>query len=323
MRMKKIPVYILLVFLFSFAGKMTAQQLPDYTQYPAYLYHVNPAYTGTKGNIDARVGYRKQWVGYDGAPTTQVLGLNSRLWKGRIGLGTAMYKDVTGPSQRFNYSFTAAYHLRFPDVEFSIGMGVNFNKYTIDATKMTTHWTNDPTVDNTRTDFDKTKNAMVGVLLYNDRFHFGLGVVNIVNNKAEFFADDTTRKSQVTFSPHYYFSCGYNFNGNPDYVWENNLMGLYVNGLPMTLNYNLRIHYNEKLIAGAGWRLKDAVYLQAGYVFFEQLQFIYSYDIGISRLRKGHSGSHEVMIGYRTSFTGSKGGYKNHDQFQRQKYNVF
>lgn len=321
--MKKAALLFVLTLLFSFTGKMNAQQLPDFTQYPAYLFQLNPAYTGTKSNIDARVGYRKQWSGYDGAPVTQVLGVHSRLLKGRIGLGTAMYKDATGPSQRFNYSFTAAYHLRFPDVEFSVGIGVNFNKYTIDATKMTTHWTNDPVVDNSRTDFDKTKNAMVGLLLYNDRFHFGLGVVNIVNNKAEFFTDDTSRLSQVSFSPHYYFSCGYNFNANPDYVWENNISGLYVVGLPMTLNYNLRVHYNEKVVAGVGWRLKDAVYLQAGYVFFKQIQFIYSYDIGISHLRKGHSGSHEAMLGYRMDFYGSKGGYKNHDNFQRQKYNIF
>lgn len=321
--MKKSTLAFFVVFIFSFAGKMNAQQLPDFTQYPAYLPQINPAYTGTKSNIDARVGYRKQWVGFDGAPVTQVLGIHSRLWKGRIGLGTAMYKDVTGPSQRFNYGFTAAYHLRFPDVEFSIGFGANFNKYTIDATKMTTHWTNDPTVDNTRIDFDKTKNVMVGALLYNDRFHFGLGIMNIVNNKATFFLDDTLKKSQVSFSPHYYFSCGYNFNANPDYVWENNISGLYVVGLPMTLNYNLRVHYNEKIVAGAGWRLRDAVYLQAGYVFFKQVQFIYSYDIGISHLRKGHSGSHEIMLGYRMDFYAKKGGYKNHGDFQRQKYHIF
>lgn len=303
--------------------RLRAQQLPDFTQYPSFLYQVNPAYTGTKSNIDARLDYRKQWMGYDGAPVTQFFGLHSRLWKGRIGVGTALYKDVTGPSERFNYGFTAAYHLHFPDVEFSIGFGVNFNKYTIDATKMTTHWANDPTVDETRTDFDKNKNTMVGMLLYNDRFHFGLGIVNMVNNKAEFFQDDTAKLSRVSFVPHYYFSCGYNFNGNPDYVWENNLMGTYVIGLPMTLNYNLRVHYQEKIIAGAGWRLKDDVYLQAGYVFLKQIQFIYSYDFGISHLRKGHSGSHEIMLGYRMNFNAQKGGYKSFDNFQKQKYHIF
>jgi type IX secretion system PorP/SprF family membrane protein len=323
MIMRKISLLSFIFCTVVSGGVLVAQQLPDFTQYPSFLQQFNPAYTGIKDHIDAKLDYRKQWVGYEGAPVTQFFGLDSRLWKGRIGVGTSIYKDVTGPSQRFDYGFTAAYHLHFPDVEFSIGFGAHFDKYTLDATKMTTHWANDPTVDNTRTDFDKTKNTMVGMLLFNDRFHFGLGVVNMVNNKAEFFTNDTTKLSQVSFVPHYYFSCGYNFNGNPDYVWENNLMGIYVLGLPMTINYNLRVHYQEKIIAGAGWRLKDAVYLQAGYVFLKQIELIYAYDFGISPLRKGHTGSHEIMIAYRMNLFGKQGGYHNFDNFQKQKYHIF
>ncbi len=317
---------VLLFFAFmasAIPAELAAQQLPDFTQYPALLFQLNPAYTGTKSHIDARLNYRRQWMNFDGAPVTQFAGLHSRLWKGRLGVGASMYKDETGPSQRFNYGFSLAYHLRFPDVEFSAGFGLNFNKYTLNGSQMTTHWTGDQAVDYANVDFDKTKNAMVGLLLYNDRFHFGLGVINMVNNKAEFFLNDTSKYSKVSFAPHYYFSAGYNFHGHPDYVWENNLLGQYVIGLPLTINYNLRVHYREKFTFGAGWRMKDAVYLQAGYTFLEQIQLIYSYDIGISRLRKGHSNTHEIMLGYRYNFGSSKGGYKNFQNFQRQKYNIF
>ncbi|MCX6312063.1 MAG: PorP/SprF family type IX secretion system membrane protein [Bacteroidetes bacterium] len=321
--MKKNSFLLISFFSFIAINFCFGQQLPDYTQYPSMLWQLNPAYTGTKSNIDARINYRKQWVGYDGAPVTQFAGLSSRLWKGRIGVGATMYKDVTGPSERSNYGFTAAYHLRFPDVEFSIGMGVNFNKYTINGPMMTTHWTGDPAVDISVVDYDKTKNAMAGLLLYNDRFHFGLGVVNIADNKAQFYIADTAKYSQVTFAQHFYFTCGYNFNANPAFVWENNLMALYVSGLPMTINYNLRVHYKEKIIAGAGWRLKDDIYLQAGYVFLKSIQLLYSYDIGISNLQKGHSGSHEVMIGYRWDLHAQKGNYKGFQDFQKQRYHIF
>jgi hypothetical protein len=36
-----------------------------------------------------------------------------------------------------------------------------------------------------------------------------------------------------------------------------------------------------------------------GYRYEEQLLFGYSYDIGISTLRKYNTGTHEIMIGYR------------------------
>ena len=100
-------------------------------------------------------------------------------------------------------------------------------------------------------------------------------------------------------------------------------MGEYVDGLPMTINYNLRVHFRKKLMVGAAWRLKDAVALQAGWVFFKSVQVIYSYDIGISKLRKAHSGSHEITLGYRLDFENEKSKYRNFNSFQKQRYNIF
>ncbi|HLG02756.1 MAG TPA: PorP/SprF family type IX secretion system membrane protein [Bacteroidia bacterium] len=320
--MKKLIAF----FLFSaFSLAISAQQLPDYTNYPSLLFQLNPAYTGTRSHIDARITYRKQWVGFENAPETQSLGLHSRLWKGKLGAGFNLFQDITGPTKRVNYSFSTAYHIIFPDVELSVGAGMTFNKYFLDGTKMTTHWTGDKAVDSWLLEYDKTKNVTAGVLLYNDRFHFGLGVLNLINNHSDFYENhpDTTKKSVVTFHPHYYFTCGYVFHGHPDYVWENNLMGLYVIGMPITLHYNLRLHYREKFMVGATWRLKDAIAVQAGYTFLNRYQVIYSYDIGISRLHSGHGGTHEFMIGYRMNLGEDKNGYRNHDQFQRQKYNIF
>lgn len=307
----------------SCTGLLRAQQLPDYTGYPSNIFQINPAYTGTRGTIDARLLYRRQWVGFESAPVTQFAALSGKLWKGRIGLGTTLYKDQTGPTERFNYGFMAAYHLHFPDVEFCAGFGLNFNKYTFDGTSVTTHWTGDPSVNYSVSDFDKTKNTGAGLMLYNDRFHFGLAAMNFIDNKAEFYEDDTTKYSRVNFKTHYYFTCGYNFHGHPDYVWENNLMALYVDGLPITIHYNLRVHYREKFMGGVTWRLKDAIAVQAGYVLLDQFQIIYSYDIGISKLRKGHNGTHEFTLGYRFDYHKGKKGYRNFNDFQRQRYHLF
>lgn len=299
-------------------SRISAQQMPDYTGYPSVLFHINPAYTGTKGTLDARINYRKQWSGFSGAPETQFIGIHSRLWKGRVGVGTTLYKDVIGPSTMFDYGFSAAYHLHFPDVEFSAGISVRFNKYTMNTSGMTTHWEGDPAVIPGTTAFDKTKNGLAGLLLYNDRFHFGLGIMNVLSAKVILGTGNI-----VKFKQHYFFTFGYNFHGHPEYVWENNLMGEYVDGLPMTLNYNLRVHFRQKLMVGAGWRLKDAVYLQAGWVFYKTVQATYSYDIGISKLRKAHNGSHEITLAYRFDYENKKSKYNNFNSFQRQRYNIF
>jgi type IX secretion system PorP/SprF family membrane protein len=314
--MKRILILILFVSCSCF---LTAQQLPDYTQYPSQLFALNPAYTGTKGTLDVRASYRRQWMGYEGAPETRFVGAHSRLFKGKLGLGGTLYQDFTGPSRRFNYAFSAAYHLRFPDVEFCVGIGMNFDKYFLDSGVLNTHWEGDPAINIGVVEFQKKKNAMAGLLLYNDRFHFGLGVYNVLSSKITFGGIGAT----VAYKQHYYFTTGYNFHGHPDFVWENNIMALYVDGLPLTLNYNLRVHYREKFVFGTALRLRDAVALQAGMVVLNRCQIIYSYDIGYSRLRKAHNGSHELTIGYRLDYDKKKGGYKNFDSFQRQRYNVF
>lgn len=302
----------------AFATLCSAQQMPDYTAYPSLLFHINPAYTGTKGTVDARMNYRKQWTGFDGAPVTQFIGVHGRLWKGRIGLGTTLYKDQLGPATMFDYGFNAAFHLHFPDVEFSAGISVRFNKYTMNTSGMTTHWEGDPAVIPGITSFDKTKNGLAGLMLYNDRFHFGLGIMNVISAKVMLASGNT-----VKFKQHYFFTFGYNFHGHPDYVWENNLMGEYVDGLPMTINYSLRVHFRQKLMVGAGWRLKDAVILQAGWVFYRTVQLTYAYDFGISKLRRAHTGSHEITLGYRFDYENKKSKYRNFNSFQRQRYNIF
>lgn len=314
--MRKVKLLFIIAILAA-CNKINAQQLPDFSQYPAMLFHINPAYTGTKGTLDARLNYRKQWSGFSGAPVTQFLGVHSRLLKGRIGVGATLYKDEMGPSRMFDYGINAAYHLRFPDVEFSVGIGMRFNKYTMNSSGMTTHWEGDPSVIPGVTAFDKTKNAMAGILLYNDRFHFGLGVQNIISAKIALIGN------VVKMKQHYFFSFGYNFHGHPDYVWENNLLGEYVDGLPLTINYNLRVHFRQKLMVGAAWRLKDAVIIQAGWLFYKTVQVTYSYDFGISKLRKAHNGSHEIMLGYRLDYEKKKSKYGNFSSFQRQKYNIF
>jgi type IX secretion system PorP/SprF family membrane protein len=314
---------ITLLFCGCAAAGLQAQQLPNYSHYPSLLFMSNPAYTGTKSTIDFRLNYRRQWVGFDDAPIEQTVALSSRFWKGKIGAGGMMYKDETGPTRRFMYGFTSAYHLRFPDVELSAGLGIQFNKYTFNSSLLTTHNNQDPAINSTVNDVDKIINASGGILLYNDRFHFGLGVQNIPDSHLEFYQDDPTHKAVVNYKQHYYFNVGYNFRYHPDFTWENNMLVNYVIGAPMLIEYNLRVHYREKLMFGGALRLKDSVIPQVGYVYKNRIQLIYSYDFTISRMRSFNSGTHEITLGYRENFGRDKNAYRNFKDFQRQKFHLF
>ena len=295
-------------------NQLYAQQLPYFTQFKTNMYMINPAITGTKRTIDARMNDRTQWVGYDGAPTSTAFSLHGRFFKGKMGAGMSVLQDQIGPSKQTAISASYAYHIRFPDVELSIGAAGNMTKYTLDGSQITLHNTQDPAIDQATTSYSWIPNASFGLYLYNDRFHFGFSALNFAPSKGEFFKNDSAKKGTIKDVPHGNFTLGYNYSNNPDFVIENTIYVTYVPALPVTLDYMVRLHYLNKVFAGMSFRMKDAVALQVGGTFWDCLQISYSYDIITSKLSSYGRGTHEIMLSYSHNI------HVNKSKFVHQRY---
>jgi type IX secretion system PorP/SprF family membrane protein len=315
---------IFIFLLFSFfpvwwkGAAAFAQQLPYYTQYKSNDFMLNPAITGTKRLIDARLNYRMQWVGYTDAPRTESFSLHSRFMKGTMGAGLYVMADQVGPSKQTNIGLSYAYHIRFPDCELSVGVAGNYTNYTLIGDKITLHNSQDPAIDQYITNSTWVPDASAGIYLYNDRFHLGLSALHILESTAELYKADTTKKGLIRYATNVNFSMGYNYSQNHDYIWESTLYGNYTIGAPFIFDYTLRIHYKEKMFAGASVRLNDALALHVGATFMEYFQVSYSYDFLIGKLKSYSSGSHEIMLVFSSDL--SKNKHNKNDKFLRQKY---
>lgn len=313
--MKKLSLVFLL--LLSWAGY--AQQMPYYTQYKNNQYLINPAITGTKRLIDARIGYRTQWVGYVGAPKTTDVSVNSRFFKGKMGAGIYLMQDKIAAEKSTNLGVSYAYHIRFPDCELSAGLAGNFTKFTVDGTMLDIHNSQDPSINQYITNSTWTSDLSAGIYLYNDRFHVGLSGLHTLSSTAELYKDDTLKKGLNTFVPHVYFTLGYNYAQNIDYIWESTVYANYTKGAPFFLDYTLRLHYKQKIFGGISLRLHDAIALHVGMSFLNDFQVAYSYDIQIGGLKAYNSGSHEIMIVYSSNIFKTKHrGFD--DRFLHQRY---
>lgn len=313
---------ILILFFLCFTFQAFCQQLPYYTQYRNIDLLINPSFTGTKKLIDARANYRKQWSGFSGAPLTQTALLSSRFFKGKMGAGFSFVNDETGPTTRKIYGGHYAFHIRFPDVELSIGASAVMIDYYLRGDYLNLYNTQDPALDQARIDHDWTGNANFGVLLYNDRFHFGVSALNLMEGKAELYQDDTTKTGIIKMSPHYFFNVGYNVQISPSMIWEHSLQTYFIKASPLGIDYNLKLHFSKQLYAGTSIRLKDAVAIMAGYTWKETLQIGYSYDLLLSKLRPHQSGSHEVSLIFRSNLEKYKK-YRTNPNFLKQKYDLF
>jgi len=313
--MRKIVSSILLLISFSAAS----QQMPYYSQFRNNLYMINPAVTGTKRLVDARINYRNQWMGYQDAPKTGNLSVHSRFMQGKMGAGFYVQQDEIGPSKQMNLGLSYAYHLRFPDVELSAGVAANFTKHTLNGNKMFLHHSQDPALDQHVVNSTWTPDAHAGIFLYNDRFHVGLSALHFLEPSAEFYKNDTLKKGQIKYADHINFTLGYNYSQHKDYIFESTLYGIYVPGTPFNLDYTLRMHYKEMIFAGFSLRLRDAVALHVGATFLEDYQISYSYDLLIGKMKNYSSGSHEVMLVFSSNIIKQKRGRVS-DKFLHQRY---
>ncbi len=325
---KKYYKILLVLFFVAFesAGSY-AQQLPVFTQFPTDLLFFNPAIAGTKRLYDVRINYRDQWVGIPGAPITEGLSLNYRLLNGKMGVAAYLYQDITGPTQRNDYTVCYSYHLKLPDLIVSLGVAGSMVDYIADGQKMTIQNPSDPAIDIGVTANSWTPNASAGFYLYNDRWQFGLSVDNLIQQDAKLYKkytaspEDTSTTGIVTLLPHFYGYLGYNFSGNANYVWQNSLFVEQSGSTPLYLAYSLRVHVKEKFYAGFSLRLKDAVSIDLGYTIKDNFEICYSYDFITSALSHYTSGTHEFGIIWSADNIGKKEHRgDSFDQFQKKKY---
>ncbi|HMN06230.1 MAG TPA: type IX secretion system membrane protein PorP/SprF [Flavobacteriales bacterium] len=278
---------------------MQAQQTSQYTQYVLNMFAINPAVAGSKDCIDVRMGYRQQWVGFQGAPTTGWATINSvlkpkrpkGLHNNRHGIGAFVESDNTGPLGYTSFQLAYAYHIQMKqDVFLALGFfgGVKQEKFSLgDVYAMDN---NDPALVN-------SKSVMVypditpGIWLYGKSTWAGLSIQQMLGNRV----DDIGLETRLT--RHYIASVGHRYRMSKHFsVVPSGLFKLSP-GSPLAMDLNVMLEYRRKLGLGISYRNQDAVALMIKVPFLKYFTLGYSYDITTSKLRVGGANTHELILG--------------------------
>ena len=75
--MKKIILIFTTMLFWSLSG--SAQQDPMVSQYMFNGLYLNPAYAGSHDYWSSTLSYRNQWVGFEGAPETEIAAVDGRI----------------------------------------------------------------------------------------------------------------------------------------------------------------------------------------------------------------------------------------------------
>lgn len=287
------------------------QQRPQYTQYVNNYFLINPAFAGIEKEVEIIAGYRKQWAGLGGSPSTSYLtahaGLTNELTDREStalfslshphhALGLTVINDEAGALNRFVCYGTYAYHLKLGvKMNMSAGISAGVSQVKVSQNKLELDMPVDPAVYNFTGRARADINA--GILFYGDNFFAGISLQQIIppdvisnGYKISVYGD---RKFPDLFA-----SAGGKFKINDDFFLTPSLMLKYINNLPFTFDINTKIDYKNLLWAGYSYRYKSGMAAMAGIRLKEGLKFGYSYDITTSGLQTVSHGTHEFLISF-------------------------
>ncbi len=289
-------LYIILFTIIAGSTGLQAQQMPHYTQYMFNDFVINPALAGVYDYYQIRTNHRFQWVGLMDPPMTNSIAFYGPHDKLDMGYGGYVYNDVTGPTSRAGITGSYAYNIAVTgDIRLSMGLSASIMQYRIDGTQLNPADVSDPSILSV-VSTSYMPDAGLGLYLYADEFYVGLSVAQLLNNSVKIFDN---KDGVNRLKSHINLIGAYRYWINDDWLIEPSLM---VKGTaPKELGFDLtaRVEWQKMLWAAISYRYSEAVGILLGYSFDETLFFGYSYDIGISSIRKYQTGSHEIMIGYR------------------------
>ncbi len=272
-----------------------AQQDAQYTQYMYNTVSVNPAYAGSRGNISIAALYRSQWVGLDGAPTTQTLNLHSPIGYRGVGLGFSIINDKIGPTSETNFDIDFSYTI-YTSTESRLSFGLKAGANLLDVRFSELNQLAPDQVLETDIDNRFSPNFGAGIYYHTNHFYAGLSVPRFLQTAHFDEPSLSTAKEQMNF----YLITGYVWDLNPFLKFKPTLLTKVAQGAPLQVDVSANFMLRDKFILGAAYRWDAAVSAMLGFNITEGFLIGIAYDRETTELGSAafNDGSFEVILRY-------------------------
>lgn len=286
--------FIILLGLFAISSY--AQQDAQFTQYMYNTININPAYAGSRGVLSIFGLHRTQWVGLDGAPTTNSFSINTPVNNSNIGLGLSVINDRIGPSDESSISADVSYSIKTSETfKLSFGVKGTANLLNIDFTKVSKY---NPYDNLAQYNIDNkfSPNVGAGIYYHSNKTYVGFSVPNFLETEHYNKSSSSPSNTVATERMHYHFIAGHVFDLNETIKFKPAILTKLVQGTPLQVDASANFLFNEKFVLGAAYRWDAAASLMTGFQVNKSWFIGYSYDMETSKLANYNSGSHEIFL---------------------------
>jgi type IX secretion system PorP/SprF family membrane protein len=282
-----------------------AQQDASFSQYFFNPLYINPAYAGSRGIFSGAMVYRTQWVGMQGAPVTESVGMHGMIPGSNVGLGLQFYSDNVGPLTTTDVSAIFAYHLHLGETtRLSFGIEGCMDNVNISFNKISIENTTDPSYNNNSSSA-WVPDANAGLYLYKEKFFAGFSVRHLM--QPNFGAQADNGSGDAIFYRTYYLTTGFVSPLSDNVGIRPSILAKYVQGAPVDVDLDASLIFHDKLYIGAGLRtdkridisgMDNALVLSFEYDIANRIRFGYSYDFYLSHSVNYMGATNEIMLGW-------------------------
>ncbi len=269
------------------------QQDAQFTHYMYNTININPAYAGSRGAMSIFVLHRTQWLGLDGAPTTNAASINTPISNSNLGLGVSFVNDKIGPTNENTISADLSYTIPTSEnFKLSFGMKATANMFNLNVNKLNPVDQGDPKFQNLRNVF--TPNIGAGIYYHSDQAYLGLSVPNFIQTNRYGDNEVAIFKEKMNFYliGGYVLDLSYNLKFKPAFLTK------LVQGAPLQVDVSGNFYINEKFTLGLAYRWSAAMSAMVGFQVTDAMYIGYGYDLETTNLDNYNSGSHEFFLRY-------------------------
>jgi len=299
-------IFTLIIFFFCGVFALNAQQDHHNTQFFYFKQGYNAAYAGSREAFCMSAIYRKQWIGIDGAPESQILTFSVPLFNQRVGVGGNITRTTVGVTENITVDGVYSYRLRLGRGYLGIGLQAslrslrnNFQDPRIQATQPVIADNSIPTTSQQKLLF----NVGAGLYYSTDKFYFGVSSPRFLQNNIDFNSEDAIISRETS---HYYIMGGVTLRLNDNLRLRPQTLIKYVENAPLDADINMSLIILDRYVFGGTYRLGgstttgagESLDILMGMQITPNLLFGISYDVTLSELRDYNTGSIEATVQY-------------------------
>lgn len=275
------------------------QQDAKFNQYMFNPLGINPAYAGSKEALSVVGLFRNQWVGFEGAPTTQTFAIHGPFKRKKMGLGFQITNDNIGPRNNITAEIDYAYRIPFAGGKLGFGLGLGFQYMTFDWNKISYKDQGD-VIPTYGVEQVFVPDADFGIFFNTNKFYAGLELAHLTEpriNVSDSLVGGVNGGNAYRQFRHYSLTIGRAFVLSDKLTLKPSVLykqaGLYAG----MFDLNVSLLIDEKLWVGLTGRPNYGGVVILEYILNKKMRIGYSFDYPLNEFKISQGSSHELFLG--------------------------